>query len=161
LRIAPEVSELDFSNAVTISNTTVPSLIKRNAITTVELRDGQSFAIAGLLQADDLRVRSQLPWIGSVPVLGALFSSMNYQKHETDLIIIVTPHLVQPAVPGSRLATPFDQRLPSNDIDFFLLGQSEVRKSYSDYVTKGGGVEGPYGHMIGVDSGSNRPAARR
>jgi pilus assembly protein CpaC len=153
LSIAPEVSELDFSNAVTISGTTVPSLIKRDAITTVELRDGQSFAIAGLLQANDLRLRSQLPWLGSVPVLGSLFSSMNYQKHETDLVIIVTPHLVQPSAPGQRLATPFDQRLPSNDVDFFLLGRGEVRKSYSDYVNSGGDVQGPYGHMIRVEPG--------
>jgi pilus assembly protein CpaC len=151
LRIAPEVSELDFTNAVQISGTTVPSLIKRDAVTTIELRDGQSFAIAGLLQANDLRLRSQIPWIGSVPVLGALFSSMDYQKHETDLVIIVTPHLVQPAAPGQRLASPLDHRLPSNDADFFLMGQSEVRKSYSDYVTSGGGVQGPYGHMIRVE----------
>jgi pilus assembly protein CpaC len=159
LRIAPEVSELDFTNAVQISGTTIPSLIKRDAVTTIELRDGQSFAIAGLLQANDLRLRSQLPWIGSVPVLGALFSSMDYQKHETDLVIIVTPHLVQPAAPGQRLATPLDQRLPSNDADFFLMGQSEVRKSYSDYVTSGGDVQGPYGHMIRVEPPA--PAGKR
>src|ERR1700731_1023731 len=67
LRIAPEGSELDFANAGTL---------------------------AGLLQANDVRLRSQFPWLGSVPVLGALFSSMHYQKHETDLVIIVTPHLV-------------------------------------------------------------------
>jgi pilus assembly protein CpaC len=161
LRIAPEVSELDFANAVTISGTTIPSLVKHDAVTTVELRDGQSFAIAGLLQTNDSRVRSQLPWLGSVPVLGALFSSMNYQKHETDLVIIVTPHLVQPAAPGQRLATPFDQRLPSNDADFFLFGQSEVRKSFSDYVTTGGEVQGPYGHMIRVEPGSNAPVTKR
>jgi len=149
LRIAPEVSELDFANSVTISGTTVPSLVKRDAFTTVELRDGQSFAIAGLLQANDLRDRSQLPWIGSVPVLGALFSSMAYIKHETDLVIIVTPHLVQPAVPGQRLASPLDERLPSNDVDFFLLGRSEVKKDYSDFVNRSGGLQGPYGHMIG------------
>src|SRR5215467_708337 len=159
LRIAPEVSELDFANAVTISGTTVPSLIKRDAVTTIELRDGQSFAIAGLLQANDLRLRSQMPWLGSVPVLGALFSSMDYQKHETDLVIIVTPHLVQPAAPGQRLASPLDQRLPSNDADFFLMGQSEVRKSYSDYVTSGGEVQGPYGHMIRVEPPT--PAGKR
>jgi pilus assembly protein CpaC len=161
LRIAPEVSGLDFTNAVTISGTTIPSLIKRDALTTVELRDGQSFAIAGLLQSNDLRLRNQLPWLGSVPVLGALFSSMNYQKHETDLVIIVTPHLVQPAAPGQRLASPLDQRLPSNDIDFFLLGQTEVRKSYSDYVTTGGDVQGPYGHMIRVEPAPSGPAAKR
>jgi len=153
LRIAPEVSELDFANAVTISGTTVPSLIKRDAVTTVELRDGQSFAIAGLLQANDLRLNSQIPWLGSVPVLGALFRSMHYQKHETDLVIIVTPHLVQPASPGQRLATPFDQRLPSNDVDFFVFGQSEIPKQYNNYDSPVG-VQGPYGHIIPLEPSS-------
>jgi pilus assembly protein CpaC len=156
LRIAPEVSELDFSNAVTISGTTIPSLVTRNATTTVELRDGQSFAIAGLLQANDLRGRSQIPWIGSVPVLGALFSSNSYVKHETDLVIIVTPHLVQPAAPGQRLATPFDERLPSNDVDFFLMGRMEERKGRSNYVNNAGDVVGPYGHIIRVEPGAGR-----
>jgi len=156
LRIAPEVSELDFSNAVTISGTTIPSLVTRNALTTVELRDGQSFAIAGLLQANDLRNRSQLPWIGSVPVLGALFGSSDYQKHETDLVIIVTPHLVQPAAPGQRLATPLDDRLPSNDVDFFLMGRMEEHKSPSSYVNNAAEVVGPYGHIIRVEPGAGR-----
>ena len=159
MRIAPEV-ELDFANAVTISGTTIPSLVKRDAVTTVELRDGQSFAIAGLLQANDLRSRNQIPWLGSVPVLGPLFSSSSFQKHETDLVIIVTPHLVQPAAPGQVLATPLDNSLPSNDLDFFLNGHLEVPKVYEDFVTKGGDVQGPYGHIIRVeparlDSGSN------
>lgn len=148
LRIAPEVSELDFSNKVEISGTTIPSLVKRDAVTTVELRDGQSFAIAGLLQANDLRDRSQIPWLGSVPVLGPLFSSVSYQKHETDLMIIVTPYLVRPATPGQRLATPLDDRLPSNDVDFFLLGQNEVAKKTRTYVGPAGDVHGPYGHLI-------------
>jgi pilus assembly protein CpaC len=150
LRVAPEVSELDFANAVTISGTTVPSLVKRDAVTTVELRNGQSFAIAGLLQANDLRNRDQIPWLGSVPVLGTLFSSSGYIKHETDLMIIVTPYLVQPAAPGQRLATPLDNRLPSNDVDFFLLGQSEVRKRAQTWVSSDGDVQGPYGHIIRV-----------
>jgi pilus assembly protein CpaC len=161
LRIAPEVSELDFANSVTISGTSIPSLIKRDALTTVELRDGQSFAIAGLLQANDLRDRSQIPWLGSVPVLGALFSSNAYQKHETDLVIIVTPHLVQPARPGQKLATPLDDRLPSNDTDFFVFGQTEVPKAYSDFVTSGGGVQGPYGHMILVEPPPGQPTIKR
>jgi pilus assembly protein CpaC len=151
LKIAPSVSQLDFSNAVTISGTTVPSLIKRDAVTTIELRDGQSFAIAGMLQAMDARTRDQIPWLGSVPVLGALFSSNEYQKSDTDLVIIVTPHLVQPAAPGDRLASPLDSRLPSNDVDFFLLSRMDLKKAYNDYVTTGHGIEGPYGHMLRVE----------
>ena len=148
LRIEPSVSELDFANAVVIQGTSVPALTRRDARTTVELRDGQSFAIAGLLQTRNRQDVSQLPWIGSVPVLGTLFSSKSYQQQETDLVIIVTPHLVAPAVPGQQLASPLDSRLPANDVDFFLNGQMEVRKRYDDYVNSGGDVKGPYGHII-------------
>ncbi|QIG91082.1 type II and III secretion system protein family protein [Bradyrhizobium sp. 6(2017)] len=152
LRVEPSVSELDFTNAVTIQGTTVPSLTRRDARTTVELRDGQSFAIAGLLQTRNRQDVSQLPWIGSVPVLGSLFGSKSYQQEETDLVIIVTPRLVAPAAPGQQLASPLDSRLPANDVDFFLNGQMEVRKRYDDYVNSGGEVKGPYGHIIAPDA---------
>jgi len=151
LRIEPSVSELDFTNAVTIAGTTIPALTRRDARTTVELRDGQSFAVAGLLQTRNQQDISQVPWIGSVPVLGTLFRSSSYQQHETDLVIIVTPRLVAPAAPGQTLASPLDSRLPANDVDFFLNGQMEVRKRYNDYVNSGGDIKGPYGHMIGPD----------
>jgi pilus assembly protein CpaC len=156
MRIAPEVSELDPAAGVTIQGTTVPGLVTRNAQTTIELRDGQSFAIAGLLQSRNVRSIDQLPWLGTVPVLGSLFRSAAYQNHESDLVIIVTPHLVRPGTPVDKIATPFDQRLPSNDVDFFLNGQMEVPKRYSDYVTSGGGVQGPYGYIIPVEQGSHR-----
>ncbi|KRR25708.1 pilus assembly protein CpaC [Bradyrhizobium lablabi] len=148
LRVEPSVSELDFANAVTIAGTTVPALTRRDARTTVELRDGQSFAVAGLLQTRNRQEVSQLPWIGSVPVLGTLFRSSSYQQQETDLVIIVTPRLVAPAAPGQTLASPLDSRLPANDVDFFLNGQMEVRKRYNDYVNSGGELKGPYGHII-------------
>ena len=161
LSINPEVSELDFANAVTISGTVIPALTRRTAKTTVELRDGQSFAIAGLLQTENDRNISQLPWVGSIPVLGTLFRSSAYQKSESDLVIIVTPHFVQPAVPGARLASPLDDTVPSNDIDFFLLGQMERRKQSNYFVSSWGDVKGPYGDIIGVaqdpdDSGSHK-----
>ena len=161
LTIKPEVSELDFTNAVTIAGTIIPALSKRDLETTVELRDGQTFALAGLLQANNSRDVSQIPWIGSVPVLGALFSSKAYQQNETDLVVIVTPHLVAPAVPGQRLASPLDARLPSNDVDFFLNGQPEVRKLYQDYVSSGGQLTGPYGHLIEDEWGSTIPAKKK
>jgi pilus assembly protein CpaC len=157
LRVEPSVSELDFANAVTIAGTTIPALSRRDARTTVELRDGQSFAIAGLLQTRNTQDVSQLPWIGSVPVLGALFSSKSYQQQETDLVIIVTPRLVAPAAPGQQLASPLDSRLPANDVDFFLNGQMEVRKRYNDYVNSGGDVKGPYGHIIAPDARLSNP----
>lgn len=158
LRIEPSVSEPDFTNTVVIQNTIVPTFTVRNTRTTVELRDGQSFAIAGLLQTKNTRAISQVPWIGSVPVLGALFRSSDYQQQETDLVVIVTPHLVMPAAPGQQLASPLDSRLPSNDVDFFLNGQTEVRKRYTDFVTSGADLVGPYGHII-APNGQAGPVA--
>jgi pilus assembly protein CpaC len=157
LRLSPEVSELDFANAVTISGTTIPSLVVRNARTTIELRDGQSFAIAGMFQSRNTRGLDQVPWIGSVPVLGTLFRSAAFQNNETDLVIIVTPHLVKPATPSDRLASPLDQRLPSNDVDYFINGQTEVPKRYSDYLSSGGNVNGPYGYILPIEQGFNQP----
>jgi len=149
LRLAPSVSELNFATAVTLNGFTIPSLDKREARTTVELRDGQSFSIAGLLRNQNRRAVAQLPWIGSVPVLGTLFSSKTYADDQTDLVVIVTPHLVAPAVPGQQLATPDDKHIPSNDVDFFLMGQMEQKKKYREYLTSGDGIQGPYGHILG------------
>jgi pilus assembly protein CpaC len=135
LKIEPEVSELDTTNVVKIGNVEIPSLTVRRASTTVELRDGQSFAIAGLLQSNHVKNQQQLPWIGDVPVIGALLRSSAWQKKETDLIIIVTPRLVQPRAPGQKIATPLDQTLPSNDAEFFLRGQQEVYTGKPDGFT--------------------------
>jgi pilus assembly protein CpaC len=152
LRLTPSVSQLDFNNAVTVSGFLIPALTKREARTTIELRDGQSFAIAGLLQNEGLRNISQVPWLGSVPVLGALFRSTSYQQNETDLVVIVTPHLVQPAAPGQRLATPMDGLLPGNDVDLFLIGQSEVRKKQPETVAAGVPLRGPSGYIMPADT---------
>ena len=126
MKIEPEVSQLDFSHMVTIGGLAVPPLIVRRASTTVELRDGQSFVIGGLLQSVGQNAISQLPWLGDMPVLGALFRSASYQKNETDLAIIVTPRLVQPARPGDVIKTPLDASSPVNDVDLFLMGKTEL-----------------------------------
>ena len=148
LHLAPDVCQVSTTTPVIVNGTTIPELTERSANTTVELRDGQSFAIAGLLQAQDYDQLSQLPWIGSVPVLGALFRSTNYQKAETDLVVIVTVHLVRPVPPSKHLATPFDNTLQANDIDLFLMGDMERKKKYTEFVTSGGGLQGPYGHIL-------------
>jgi pilus assembly protein CpaC len=127
LKIEPEVSELDPTNSVKVNNVEIPGLIVRRASTTLELRDGQSFAIAGLLQSTNFANQLQIPWLGQVPVLGTLFRSAAYQKKETDLVIIVTPRLVKPARPGDPLATPLDGRVAANDVEFFVKGQSEIK----------------------------------
>ncbi len=134
LKIEPEVSELDTTNTVSIGNYQIPSLTVRRASTTVELRDGQSFVIAGLLQGSHVADTRQLPWAGDVPVLGTLFRSQSYQKNETDLVIIVTPRLAQPRVPGDKLATPLDNRKNATDAEFFLDGRHEVEVSKPKFV---------------------------
>lgn len=126
LKIEPEVSQLDMSNPVQVAGISVPPLIVRRASTTVELRDGQSFVIGGLLQSQGETAAQQLPWLGDIPILGALFASRSYQKKETDLAIIVTPRLVRPARPGDILKTPLDNSLPPNDADVFLMGKMEI-----------------------------------
>ena len=152
LQIDPEVSQLDNTNAIRLADIEIPSLTVRRASTTVELRDGQSFVIAGLLQANANTQRDQLPWIGDVPVLGALFRSAAYRREETDLAIIVTPHIVEPIAPGDAVATPLDATRPANDVDFFLFGKDEVksaRVSHIDRMLK----DRPWaGHIIDIAS---------
>jgi pilus assembly protein CpaC len=126
LLIKPEVSQLDTSNPVTVGGVSVPPLIVRRASTTIELRDGQSFMLGGLLLNIGTTGQEQIPWIGDVPVLGALFRSASYQKNETDLAIIVTPRIVRPGRPGDVIKTPLDKTLPANDPDLFLMGKPEI-----------------------------------
>jgi pilus assembly protein CpaC len=129
LKIEPEVSQLDTSHPVTVAGISVPPLIVRRASTTIELRDGQSFVIGGLLLNIGSTAQEQIPWAGDVPVLGALFRSASYQKKETDLAIIVTPHIVRPARPGDPIRSPLDNTLPANDPDLFLMGKPEITPS--------------------------------
>lgn len=154
LKIEPEVSQLDASNPVTVAGVSVPPLIVRRASTTVELRDGQSFVIGGLLQSQGETAQEQLPWLGDVPILGALFRSAAYKKKETDLAIIVTPRLVRPAAPGDKIATPLDSTLPPNDVDFFLMGKPEVPRAMEKL--QNGVVRAYTGHMLDMQP---RPAA--
>jgi pilus assembly protein CpaC len=137
MKIEPEVSQLDTSNPIQLAGFTIPPLIVRRASTTVELRDGQSFVIGGLLQSTGQNAMHQLPWLGDVPILGALFRSAQYQKNETDLAIIVTPRLVRPARPGDVVKTPLDNTLPANDVDVFLMGQVEVEKGRTEPILVG------------------------
>ena len=127
LKIEPEVSQLDPNVSIPIGNgLSVPALIVRRANTTIELRDGQSFMMGGLLLNVSTNNQEQLPWVGDIPVLGTLFRSASYQKKETDLAIIVTPRLVRPARPTDPMKTPLDSTVPGNDVDFFLMGKSEL-----------------------------------
>lgn len=147
LRITPEVSDIDAS----INVNGEPGFTTRRAQTTVSLRSGQSFAIAGLLQTNNSRSLDQVPWLGQVPVLGALFRSSRFQKRESDLVILVTPRIVRPARPGEPLASPFDTTRSSDDVELFLMGLLEVDKDQIRNYRNGVGVVGPYGHMIDLE----------
>jgi pilus assembly protein CpaC len=152
LKLEPEVSQVDETRFVRAGNIEVPAFITRRANTTIEVRDGQSFAMAGLLQTNQSKAQNQLPWLGQIPVLGALFRSSSYQDDETDLVIIVTPRLARPAKPGQHLRTPLDDARPANDPEFFLLGNMEVSSDMQERFIAGTGSIGPYGHMINVKS---------
>jgi pilus assembly protein CpaC len=168
LKIEPEVSQIDTTHTVSVpGGISVPALIVRRASTTVELRDGQSFVIGGLLQNDNKNTIEQLPWLGTVPVLGTLFSSKSYQKNETDLAIIVTPHLVRPARPGDGLRSPADDTVPPNDVDFFLLGKTEVPRkgahapnSAEQRIADAEGGQPFTGHMLDMARGGSYAAVR-
>jgi pilus assembly protein CpaC len=149
LTIEPEVSEIDRS--VTVNGN--PGFISRKAKATVELRDGQSFAMAGLLSTVNASDVQQMPWLGQVPVLGALFRSTSFQKRESDLVIVVTPRIVRPTAPDEKLHTPLDQTRPGNDVDMFLLGMLEVDKKMIKGFEEGTGIIGPYGHIIDLNLG--------
>jgi pilus assembly protein CpaC len=154
LQLEPEVSEIDSS--VAISTTGAPAFVTRRTKTTVELHDGQSFAIAGLLQSTNMRVQDQIPWLGQVPVLGALFRSSSYQKRETNLVVIITPHIVRPARPGEPLRPPLDKDMAGNDAEFFLIGTMEVTDDTLRRFATGAGVSGPYGHIIDLGNSDVR-----
>ena len=121
LTIDAAVSSIDPANGITVSGFSIDAFKRRETSTTVEMRDGESFAIAGLLQDDFRDLNSQLPWIGDIPILGALFRSSEYQRSQSELVIIVTPHLVTP-VAGEALALPTDRvRIPT-ERELFLFG---------------------------------------
>lgn len=124
LRVRPEVSQLDRANGIRASNIEIPGISVRRADTTVELRDGQAFAVAGLLQNNYSNDVRQTPWLGNVPVLGALFSSKRYQRNESELVIIIIPRLVQPAAHPDMLASPLDTFDEPTEAEFFLMDRT-------------------------------------
>ncbi len=147
LAINAAVSSIDNSTTLQTGGVTINAFKRRETSTTVEMRDGESFAIAGLLQDDFRDLNGQVPWLGDIPILGALFRSADYQRAQSELVIIVTPHLVTPTR-GEALALPTDRiRIPSEK-ELFLFGQTAGK-------LKGGAGEvarqdfsGSYGYVM-------------
>jgi pilus assembly protein CpaC len=156
LEVAPEVSEPDFNLGTEVDGIRVPGFVTRRASTSVELKDGQSFAIAGLLSDVVRSAAAKYPLLGDIPVLGALFRSTQYQKNETELVIIVTPQLVKPlGPPPHRL--PTDSLVDPSALDFYLFGALEARgQAPPTSATRGeptgaGGLIGDAGHRLPAD----------
>ncbi len=136
LRMEAEVSGVDTANAFQVGpDFSVPAFRTRKTSTTVEMRDGQSFAIAGLLQDDFRDQINQLPWLGDLPVLGALFRSTNYRRDQSELVIIVTPHLVTPTR-GEALALPTDRVRPPSEKELFIGGKTAAPKGPAGEVAR-------------------------
>ena len=146
IKVESEVSELDFSIAAQFQGYVVPGLTTRKASTVIELADGQSFAIAGLLSESVRDVLDKFPLLGDIPILGALFRSRQFQKHETELIIIATPHLVKP-LDMEKQTLPTDYYKEPDDTEFYILGFMEGREDSSPSVTKGK-LDGDFGHTM-------------
>ncbi|TCP60915.1 pilus assembly protein CpaC [Rhodovulum bhavnagarense] len=144
IKVTPEVSEVDWNRRVNDN----PAFISRKVDTTVELASGESFAIAGLLQSDSIRSVRQFPWLGNVPILGALFRSAAYQNNETELVVVVTPYLVNSDSPQAMQGDPRLQADPVDDVNLFILGSVKVDDAMKERFRTGFGVDGPYGHIL-------------
>lgn len=122
LSLSAAVSSLDPANGFSQGGFSIDAFKRREVSTTVEMRDGESFAIAGLLQDDFRDLNSQVPWLGDIPILGTLFRSTEYQRSQSELVIIITPHLVTPTR-GEALALPTDRIKVPTESELFLFGK--------------------------------------
>lgn len=146
LMLNASVSSLDNSNTVTTAAVSVPAFRRRQAATTVELRDGESFVVAGLLQDDFQGGTRRVPWLGDIPVLGALFRSSEFQRNQSELVIFVTAHLVTPTR-GEALMMPTDRvRLPT-ERELFLQGRLQGGTGGAAEVSRQD-FRGSYGYVM-------------
>lgn len=135
LQVAPEVSSLDFANAVTISGFTIPAISVRRVKTEVELQQGQSFAIGGLLDNRETQTFEKLPFVGDIPIIGKFFQSISKNHTNTELLVFITPEIVEPINAG--------QRLPElNYPEKFLPPNSKVPMHQPDGTTPNSGIAG-------------------
>jgi pilus assembly protein CpaC len=147
LTINAAVSSIDTTTTVQSSGFSVNAFKRRETSTTVEMRDGESFAIAGLLQDDFRDLNGQVPWLGDIPIIGALFRSAEYQRAQSELVIIVTPHLVTPTR-GEALALPTDRvRLPTEK-ELFLFGEVAGKQKGAAGEVARQDFTGSYGYVM-------------
>lgn len=128
LIVSTKIRELDFSNGSQTGTQNVPLILERSAATTIEVGSGQSFAIAGLFKSNSQQDVNEVPGLGDIPILGNLFKSTRYQAGESELVILVTPYLVEPA-PAGEFKTPVDNFSPSQSLRPQLLGGGRLGTS--------------------------------
>lgn len=121
LKVAPEVSELDYNNAIRIEGIQVPALTVRRTDTSVSLADGESFVISGLISSTNRSTIAKLPGLGDIPIIGAFFRDSNINSEEKELLMIVTPHLVQPLAANAQLPSLPGEKLRTYDPNWFRL----------------------------------------
>jgi pilus assembly protein CpaC len=157
LLVSPEVSSLDPAAGIDLGDIRIPGLRVRRARTTLELRDGQTFALAGLIQNDFRDTVRGVPLLGRIPVIGALFRSKGFERQETELVILVTPRIVRPVAAGTALQLPTDRIQEPSDTEFFLFGKSERRTKPGSMlplpgpasaINKPGGIAADHGHIV-------------
>ena len=147
LQINAAVSSIDSTTTLQTAGFSVNAFKRRETSTTVEMRDGESFAIAGLLQDDFRDLNGQVPWLGDIPILGTLFRSADYQRNQSELVIIVTPHLVTPTR-GEALALPTDRvRIPTEK-ELFLFGKTAGRQRGAAGEVSRQDFSGSYGYTM-------------
>lgn len=147
MHVAVEVSELDNTNALLVAGVTVPGFTTRRAQTTVEMPSGGALVIGGLLQNDFDNTVSGVPGLMDIPVLGALFRSINFQRDETELVVTVTAYVVRP-IDERQLVLPTDGFAPASDADMYLLGKLHAKYGREDSVRPEGKVYGPVGFVM-------------
>jgi pilus assembly protein CpaC len=123
LNVLPEVSDLSDEGAVIIEGFRIPSLIVRRAQTTVELEDGQTFAMAGLIDRSITSRMQEIPGLGAIPILGTLFRSVRYEEDDTELLVLVTVSLVAPIDNRNRMPGPGEDHIRPNDWELYMLGK--------------------------------------
>jgi len=147
LELEPSVSQID---SIATVDGNLPAFSTRRANTTVTLKDGESFVIAGLLQSNQTRGSDRFPVLGDLPIVGALFRDSVLNDTATDLMIVVTPTLTQPVTDVASIDLPSDDRSAATGWDFFGTGLQEVSTYRLEDALAGKSIEGAFGHVISM-----------
>ncbi len=152
LKVSPEVSNLDYSRAITLLGSPIPAINTRQTSTTIELKNGQTFAVAGMLNEQSRNSVDKYPVLGDIPVLGSLFKSSEFQKDQTELVILITAHLVKP-LDKKALSLPTDTAHEPDDLEFFLGIRRDNDKGSGQsgaIVSSPAALDGAFGHAVPV-----------